>query len=193
MGDEGAVDEAALFEGGEAEGVGGEAVEVSHGAVGGLMQEGQGVGVEEVAVAAGAAEAEAEVVGGVAGEERVDAQAGVEAGEEGAVFAQGESVGELGESDENQGQQGLGVPFVVEQDVQVVEGVLVQEMGFVEEEDGVAAFGGELLDVGGDGVKDAGGGGGRRGDERADGRGDDPADRARDCRRCCRTGRGRGC
>jgi len=84
----------------------------------------------------------------------------VEAGEERAVLAEREAVGELWESDEDQGQEGLGVPFVVEEDVEVVEGVLVQEVGFVEEEDGVGALGGEHLDVGGDGVKDAGGGGG---------------------------------
>ena len=54
LGDDCAVDEAALFCGGEAEGVGGEAVEVAHGALGGLVQESEGVGVEEVAVAASA-------------------------------------------------------------------------------------------------------------------------------------------
>jgi hypothetical protein len=123
------------------------------------MQECEGVGVEEVALAADAAEAEVEVLSGVAGKERLDAEACVDSREERAIFAEGESVGEFGESDEDQGQQGLGVPFVVEQDVQVVEGVLVQEVGFVEEEDGVAAFGGEALDVGGDGVKDACGSG----------------------------------
>ena len=154
LGDDWAVDEAAFYCGGEAEGVGGEAVEVAHGALGGLVQESECVGVEEVAVAAGAMEAEAEVFCGVAGKEGLDAEAGVEAGVERAVLAEGESVGELGESDEDQGQEGLGVPFVVEQDVKVVEGVLVQEVGFVEQEDGVGALGGEHLDVGGDGVKD---------------------------------------
>lgn len=160
MGDDCAVDEAALFCGGEAEGVGGEAVEVAHGALGGLVQECECVGVEEVAVAAGASEAEAEVLCGVAGKEGLDVEAGVEAGEERAVLAERESVGELWESDEDEGQEGLGVPFVVEEDVKVIKGVLVQEVGFVEEEDGVGALGGEHLDVGGDGVKDAGGGGG---------------------------------
>ncbi len=103
LGDDGAVDEAALFGGGEAEGVGGEAVEVAHGALGGLVQECECVGVEEVAVAASTTETEAEVLGGVAGKEGLDAEAGVEAREERAVLAEGESVGELGESDEDQG------------------------------------------------------------------------------------------
>ena len=42
----------------------------------------------------------------------------------------------------------------------MVEDVLVEEVGLVEEEDGVEALVAELLDVGGDGVEHAGGGGG---------------------------------
>jgi hypothetical protein len=50
--------------------------------------------------------------------------------------------------------------------VQVVEGVLVQEVGVVEEEDGMDPLAGELLDVGRHGVEEVAGGGGRREAER---------------------------
>ena len=88
------------------------------------MKQGEGIFFKKVAVAAGAAKAEAEILCGVGVDERLDAQAGVEAGQKRAVFTQCETVGKLGEADENQGQQEFCVPFVIEQDVQVVEGVL---------------------------------------------------------------------
>jgi len=47
------------------------------------------------------------------------------------------------------------VPVVVEQDVQVVEGVLVQEVGLVEEEDGVDLVLAEILHVRADRVEEA--------------------------------------
>ena len=73
-----------------------------------------------------------------------------------------QAVEQLGQSDEEEREQGARVPLVVEQDVEVIEGVGVQEVGLVEEEDGVDAVLAELLDVGADGVEDGrrGGGGG---------------------------------
>src|SRR5512139_1001238 len=51
----------------------------------------------------------------------------------------------------------------------MVEGVLVQEVGFVNEEDGVDALAGELLDVGRYGVEEvAGGGSGREAEGEAE-------------------------
>jgi hypothetical protein len=58
-------DEAALAAGGLAQGGSSEAVEIAHGAGGGLVEERNGVGGKELAVAAGAAEAHTEVLGGV--------------------------------------------------------------------------------------------------------------------------------
>ena len=43
---------------------------------------------------------------------------------------------ELWEADEDERQEGFGVPLVVEEDVQVREHIGVQQMGFVEEETG---------------------------------------------------------
>jgi hypothetical protein len=127
------------------------------------VEEGNGVGGEQLAFAAGVAEAETEVLGGVGGGERLDLEAVMKARVERAVAAQGETIAELREADEHEGEESAAVPLVVEQDVEVVEGVLVQEVGFVEEEDGMDALAGELLDVRGHGVeKVAGGGGGRQ-------------------------------
>ena len=133
-GDDVALDELALLPGGLAQGGGGEAVEIAHGAGGGLVQQGDGVGGEELAVAAGVAEAEAEVLGGVVGGEGLDLEAVMEARVERAVAAQGEAIAELGEADEDEREQRAAVPVVVEQDVEVVERVLVQEVGLVEED-----------------------------------------------------------
>ena len=54
---------------------------------------------------------------------------------------------ELGEADEHEGEERAAVPLVIEQDMQVVEHVLVQEVGFVEEKDRVDAVASEILDV----------------------------------------------
>ena len=56
---------------------------------------------------------------------------------EGAVTPTAEPILKLGQADEDQGQERPAIPLVVEQDVQVVEGVLVEEVRLVEEEDGV--------------------------------------------------------
>ena len=62
-------------------------------------------------------------------------------------MAQRQSVSELRQADEDDGEEGFAVPVVVGEDVQVVEHVLVEQVGFVEEEDGVDASGAELVDV----------------------------------------------
>jgi hypothetical protein len=82
------------------------------------------------------------------------------------VPAQRETVEQIGQPDEEEGEQGARVPLVVEQDVEVVEGVGVEEVGLVEEEDGVDALLAELLDVRADGVEDGRGGGGGAESER---------------------------
>jgi hypothetical protein len=123
------------------------------------VEHGDGIGGEELSVTADAVETHAEVLGGVVGDEGVDVQAAVETGVEGAIAAQGEPVVKLGEADEHEGEESTAVPLVVEEDVEVVEGVLVEEMGFVEQEDGEDPVAAELFDVGGDGVEDGGRGG----------------------------------
>jgi hypothetical protein len=70
-----------------------------------------------------------------------------------------ESVDEIGEADEKEREQGATVPLVIEEDVKMVEGVGVEQVGLVEEEDRVDALLTELLHVRADGVEDRGRGG----------------------------------
>ena len=81
----------------------------------------------------------------------------MEARVEGAVAAELEAIAQLGEADEDEGQERAAVPLVIEQDVQMVERVLVQEVALVEEEDGVDAVAAEVLHVRRDRVEDGGG------------------------------------
>jgi hypothetical protein len=96
----------------------------------------------------------------------LDVDAAMEARLEGAVAAELETVAQLGEADEDERQERAAVPLVIEQDVQMVERVLVQEVAFVEEEDGMDAVASEVLHVRRDRVEDGGGRGGRREAER---------------------------
>ena len=138
---------------------GGEAVEVAVSAAGVLMEESDGTGGEQVLGATGEAEAVADVIGGVGFVGGRDAQSGVQAREQRFVDGGGESVVEFGEADQDDGEERAAVPFVVEEDMEVAEDVGVEQVRFVEEEDWVDAGGGELVDLGGDGVEDGGGGG----------------------------------
>src|SRR5882762_2731846 len=76
-----------------------------------------------------------------------------------AIAAQGEPVTQFGEADEDEREQCTTVPLIIEQDVQMVESVLVQEMGFVDEKYGVDALAGELFDVGRHGIEEVAGSG----------------------------------
>src|SRR5439155_17898248 len=134
-GDDVALHELSLLRGGFAEGSGGEAVDVPHGAEGGLVTQADGVGGKQLALAADALQTEAEILGSVLGDERLDLEAVMDARVERAVAPQREAVAQFGQADEDEREQRPAVPLVVEQDVEVVEGVLVQEVGFVEEED----------------------------------------------------------
>ena len=62
------------------------------------------------------------------------------------------------EADEDQRQERGAVPFVVGEDVQVVEDLLLHQMRFVEEESRVDPLGAQLSDMMGNFVKDSGGG-----------------------------------
>jgi hypothetical protein len=156
-----ALDELAFSPGGLAQGGRREAIEVPQRAGGGLMEHGDGVAGEELALAAGLAQADPHVLGGVVGREATDDEAPVDSREERSVAAESQPVIELGEADEAEGQERPRVPLVIEQDVQVVEHVLVEQVGLVEEKDGVHALSAEIFDVRGDGEEDGGSGGGR--------------------------------
>lgn len=66
---------------------------------------------------------------------------------EGAIASKSEPVVEIGQTEQDEGEQGATIPGVIEQDVQRVEGVLMEQVGLVEDEDGEEALLGELLDV----------------------------------------------
>lgn len=118
------------------------------------MEQRRGVGGEEFAVAAGVAETE--VLGGVVGYQGLDLEAVLETRVERAVAAEGEAIAQLGGTDEDEREQRAAVPLV---DEEVVEGLLVEEVGLVEQEDGMDALAGELLDVTRHGVEEIAGGG----------------------------------
>lgn len=148
------VDGLALLAGGFAQGVGGESIDVAEGATGVLMQESDGVKREQVAVAAGASEARPEVIGGVVESEGRKDEASVDAGEQTAVLAEPEAVEQIRQPDEDERQEGTGVPLVVEQDVEMVESVGVKQVSLIEEEERVDALFSELLDMRADGEEE---------------------------------------
>src|SRR6266568_2439170 len=146
--DDVAFDQLALLLGGLPEGRGGQAVQISHGAGGGFVEEADRVGGKELALAARLPHAKPEIFGGVLWSERLDLEAVMEPRVERAIAAQGEPVAQFGETDEHNREQCAAVPLIIQQDMQMVEGVLMQEVGFVDEEHRVDALAGELLDVG---------------------------------------------
>jgi len=85
------------------------------------VEHGHRVGGEELAVAADAVQADADVLGGVVGDERVEMETSVKARVEGAIAAQAEAVVELGEADQDEGEECPAIPIVVQEDVEVVE------------------------------------------------------------------------
>src|SRR5690242_4079702 len=108
-----ALDELLLTASGFAEGGGGEAVDLAQATEGGLVDHGDSVGGEDVTGAADLGEAHADVLGGVVRRERVDGEAAVQAGMQGAIATKGEPVIELGQADEDDGEQGAAVPLVI--------------------------------------------------------------------------------
>ena len=112
------------------------------------MEERSGVGGEELAVAAGAAEAHSEVLGGVVGCEGVELEPVVKAREERSISPEGEAISQLGQPDEDEREERAAVPFVIEEDMQVIERVLVEKVGLVEEKHWMHALPGEVLDHG---------------------------------------------
>src|SRR3954471_23869485 len=115
--DDVALDDLALLLGGFPERGRGEAVEIAHGARGGLVEKADSVGGKELAVAAGLAEAQAQVFGGVVGDERLDLEAVVDPRIERAIAPQGEAIAQFGKTDEDDGEQRATVPLVIKQNV----------------------------------------------------------------------------
>jgi hypothetical protein len=94
--------------------------------------------------------------------EAAEGEAVMDAGVEGTISSEPEPVLEVRQSDEYEREEGLLIPLVVEKDVQVVERVLMKEVGLVDEEDGADALFGEVLDVGANGEEEISRGGGLR-------------------------------
>jgi hypothetical protein len=83
----------------------------------------------------------------------------MQAGREGTIATKGEAIIEFGQADQDEREEGFAVPLVVKEDVEVIESVLMKQMGLVEQKHRMDADAGELDDVGGHGMKHAGGGG----------------------------------
>ncbi len=106
------------------------------------MNDGEGVGGEDVFGGTDAGESSANVVGRVVGEEVSEGETVMDTRVKGTIPSEPEPVLEVGKSDEDEGKEGLGVPLVIEENVQVIERVLVEQMGFVDQEDGADALSG---------------------------------------------------
>jgi hypothetical protein len=143
-----------------------EAVEISQ-ALGRFVEDGDGVVRKNVTVATGDSQAVAEIIRSILGIGRVELDAKLDAREERALVPACETLAELGQSDEQNRQEGAAVPLVVAEDMKVIEHVLMEQVGFVEEKDRMALLARELLDVLRDLVED-----GRRGGLRVDAYGD---------------------
>ena len=130
------------------------------------MEEGDCVGGEDLAVGPGETHSMTDVLDGVVGGRGVDFEAMMDARVKRSIATHGESRVKLGQADEEERQQGSAIPFVIGQDVQVIEYVLVKQVSLVEKEDGVDLLFGEIFDVRADGVEDGGGSRRRREAER---------------------------
>jgi hypothetical protein len=117
------VDELELSAGGEAESVGGEAVEVAQAAEGRLVEHREGVRRDDGAGGPGGLKPVFDVLYGILGLGFAEAESAVDARPQRAVLAQGQALPELGESDEDQRQQRLRIPLVVREHMQVLEDV----------------------------------------------------------------------
>ena len=157
--DELAVDLLEFATGGALEGLGGDAVEAAQAATIGLVVHGDGVGAEDRGAGSGALETVLEVLGGVVDVGLAEVDEGVDARPERAVAGEVHAVVHLGQPDEHERQEGARVPLVVGEDVQVIEHVLMQQVGLVEQEDRVDALLAQLLDVTADLVEGGSGGG----------------------------------
>ena len=77
----------------------------------------------------------------------------MESGVERSVSTKAKAVFEVGEADEHERQQGFEVPLVIEQYMEMIEGILMKQVCLVDEEDRTHALLGEVLDVRVDGQK----------------------------------------
>jgi len=155
-------DEFAFSASGIAKRGGGEAVQVAQRSGGGFMEHGQRVCSDKLAVTACLFESRANVIGGVVWGQRREVKPRVNTRVQGAIATEDEPVGKFWQADEDKGQERPAVPLVVQQDVQMVQHVLVEQVGLVEKEDRVNTLTAEIFDVSGDGEKQGSGSGGRR-------------------------------
>ena len=129
-------DGAGLVEGSGEEGVVGEAVDGSGQAAGGLEEGLEGGRLEQRELAAGQGEAVGEVGLELVGAEAGQVRAHEQALGEGLVDAHGETAAQFGEADEEQAQAVLGVHGKVGEEPEVLEHVVAQMVGLVDDEHG---------------------------------------------------------
>ncbi len=88
---------------------------------------------KELALRSSSFQAECNVLGGVARFGLAERESGLDAGPEGTILGECEPLPSFGQADEDDREQRLGIPLVVGQDVQVVEHILVEQVGLVDE------------------------------------------------------------
>lgn len=127
--DELAVDRLELAASRSLEGVCGDAIGVAEATAGCLVEHGERVGGEDTLLAARLLEAVGDVLGGIGWGGLAEVEPGMHPRPKGAVLAQSHAVVHFGQADQDQAEQRPLVPLVVGQDVQVVEHVLVEQVG----------------------------------------------------------------
>ena len=132
----------------EEEGTATEVVDLASDALGVVVDAGEEAVAEELALAAGDAEMVLDVAGGLLQVEGFEVEADGDALVEGLVGSEAELVGQVGLAEEDEGDQGSGIHLVVEQEAQLVEELRGQEVGFVDDEQDVAALAGQVVEGG---------------------------------------------
>ena len=151
------VDGARLGDGGGGQGVVGDAVDAPRQSAGGLEQGLDGGRLEQGQFGAGEAQAVGEVAADLVAAEAADVVADDEALAERLVDGHGQPAAQFGEADEEHAQAALGVHAEVGEQAEVLEHVVAQVLGLVDDEDRELLG---LLDEAGDLVADGAVGGG---------------------------------
>jgi len=145
-----AVDQLAASSSGLSQGEGGDTVEVAMMASAGLMHQRQGVDRKDLVGTAGKCDPMTDIVAGVIDGQRLYTQSAVYARQEGPLCSEAQSILKFGQAHKHYRQQRSRVPFVVQQDMQMSQNVVMQHMGFVKNQYGMLLASCKISNVGGD-------------------------------------------
>jgi hypothetical protein len=140
----GLVEDGFVLRGAEEEGSAAEVVDSAGDALGVVVDQGDKAIGEDGVLASGDAEVVFDVGSGFLEVEGFEVIADGNALMERLVGGKAELESELGLAEEDEGEEGGGVHVVVEQETELVEELRGQQVGFVDDEEGEAAFAGEV-------------------------------------------------